>query len=414
MASVYLGRLIGARQFQRVVAMKCLHEALLSDKRMLTMLIDEARTTSRLRHPNIIDTLDVAEDRGSVYLVMEFVLGETLSALLGLSAKAKRHVPPPVASAMVCNALRGLHAAHEAVDYAGKPLGLIHRDVTPQNILIGVDGIARLLDFGVAKAEGREQLTQQGEVKGKLAYMPPEYLTGKAPDLRADVFGIGVVAWEVFCRKRLFAGSGANAIIQNVIHGEVPNASQTNPALPSALDAVLNKALNKEPAQRYQSALEFAQLLEQIIPPASPEAVGAWVNETAGQHIAERAALVRALEQLPIAAPQLSVPLDAGDDEKTAIDHLPRSFQPTVDQRLSRQESDTQSRPLPTLETSGSATVNLATPAKPARRNVFDLILVFGLGALIATFVNLLMRPQPPPVPKEILMFLDAGGRLAP
>jgi eukaryotic-like serine/threonine-protein kinase len=170
MATVHFGRLVGAVGFSRIVAIKRLHPHLAKDKEFTSMFLDEARLAARVRHPNVVPLLDVAAMGEEVLLVMEYVPGVPLASLLrAVSAKGEL-VAPDVAAAVVCGVLHGLHAAHEATDEAGAPLHIVHRDVSPQNILVGVDGVPRVLDFGVAKAEGRMHTTRDGTLKGKLAW----------------------------------------------------------------------------------------------------------------------------------------------------------------------------------------------------------------------------------------------------
>ena len=168
MATVHYGRLLGPVGFSRTVAIKRLRPQFARDQEFVAMFVDEARLAARIRHPNVVPTLDVVATDGELYLVMDYVQGESLSRLLRAS-RAKGSIPTDVVSAIFCGALHGLHAAHEATDEHGKPLGLVHRDVSPQNILVGVEGIPRVLDFGVAMAAGRAQATGQGRIKGKLS-----------------------------------------------------------------------------------------------------------------------------------------------------------------------------------------------------------------------------------------------------
>jgi serine/threonine-protein kinase len=218
MATVYVARMSGAAGFARTVAIKRLHPHLAADPAFSAMFVDEARLAARIRHPNVIDTLDVVADSGELFLVMDFVLGETLARLIRQTEKRGIHLPAPVVSSIVVGALEGLHAAHEATNERGEPLGIVHRDISPQNILVARDGVARVLDFGVAKAAGRVQETEGGEIKGKLAYMSPEQLTRKPVDRRCDIFAMGIVLWEALTSKRLFGGEDAASTLYAVMH----------------------------------------------------------------------------------------------------------------------------------------------------------------------------------------------------
>src|SRR5580704_13437939 len=176
MASVCFGRLLGGEGFARTVAIKRLHPHLAEDPEFRATLIDEARMAARIHHPNVVPTLDVVTADGELMLVMEYVRGESLARLLKIERARSRRVPLHIVSAIGSGSLNGLHAAHEATSDSGEPLGIVHRDVSPQNLLVGVDGLARVIDFGVAKAAGRLQTTSDGAIKGKVAYMAPEQL----------------------------------------------------------------------------------------------------------------------------------------------------------------------------------------------------------------------------------------------
>src|ERR1700722_19086734 len=197
MASVHLGCLQGAAGFSRTVAVKRLHSHLAEEPEFLSTMIDEARLAARIHHPNVVPTLDVVAEGGELLVVMEYVRGESLSRLLRAESGRERRVPLPIASAIMVAALHGLHAAHEATSDRGTPLGIVHRDVSPQNILVGVDGVARIIDFGVAKAAGRLQTTRDGVVKGKVPYMAPEQLAALEVTRLVDVYAMGAILWEM-------------------------------------------------------------------------------------------------------------------------------------------------------------------------------------------------------------------------
>ncbi|MCL2447368.1 MAG: serine/threonine protein kinase, partial [Polyangiaceae bacterium] len=200
------GRLMGSGGFARTVAIKQLHPQFAKDPEFVAMFLDEARLVARIRHPNVVPTLDVVAASSELFHVMEYVQGESLSRLARALRAREERVPLPIVVRIMNDVLQGLHAAHEARDERGVPLHIVHRDVTPQNILVGADGVARLLDFGVAKAAGRAQTTQDGQIKGKLAYMAPEQLMSAGVTRETDLYAASVVLWEMLAGERLFTG----------------------------------------------------------------------------------------------------------------------------------------------------------------------------------------------------------------
>jgi serine/threonine-protein kinase len=204
MAMVHLGRLRGSAGFARTVAIKRLHAQFARDPEFVSMFTDEARLASRIRHPNVVQIYDVESQDGELYLVLEYVSGVSLTTLVGPSAENAGPLPPAIAVALAVGVLDGLHAAHEARDGSGRPLQIVHRDVSPHNVIVGADGLPHLLDFGVAKALGRSYVTRDGELKGKVPYMSPEQLRGEAVTRAADVFSASATLWEMLTGRRLF------------------------------------------------------------------------------------------------------------------------------------------------------------------------------------------------------------------
>ena len=296
MATVHFGRLVGEVGFTRTVAIKRLHAHFASDHEFVSMFIDEARIAARVRHPNVVQTLDVGAIDGELFVVMDYVVGEPLSRLFrGASASGKLLDPGLVARIMV-DVLHGLHAAHDAKNEAGEALEIVHRDVSPQNVLVDVDGISRVLDFGVAKAVGQVHTTRKGELKGKIAYMAPEQLLGEDVTRRTDVFAASIMLWELLVGHRLFGGSSEGEIVRKVLEVEVTPPSERAPSLSPAIDALVMRGLAREPSERYASAADMAEAIEACIPLMSPRAVGAWVREQAAEGLAERASVVAKIE----------------------------------------------------------------------------------------------------------------------
>ena len=308
MATVHLGRLLGAEGFGRTVAVKRLHAQYTSDQEFVTMFMDEARIVARIRHPNVVPMVDVIESSKALFLVMEYVHGESFSRLLRTCRATKDQVPPKVVTAIMHGVLLGLHAAHETKDAGGELLDVVHRDVSPQNIIVGADGVARVLDFGVAKAAGRMQVTREGQIKGKLAYMAPEQIRGQV-DRRADIFAAAVVLWEAIAGRRLHDGAKDIEIVTRVVKGEFERPSDIRPDLPPELDPIVMRGLETDPAKRYPTAREMALDLERKIGLASPSEVGEWVERLASEALRERADRVLAMEMAAAnLAPVESVP----------------------------------------------------------------------------------------------------------
>ncbi len=294
MASVYFGQLIGPVGFSRVVAIKRMHAIFARDPKLVTMFVDEAWLAARVQHPNVVSVLDVVAADGELFLVMDYVRGESLSGLMRAAS-----APPPadIAASILGQALSGLHAAHEARDEIGHALGIIHRDVSPQNVLVGVDGLARITDFGIAKAASRLTVTLESQLKGKLRYMAPEQLSGQPRiDRRADVYAAGVVLWETLAGERLTRGDTADAVLAAMLEPPPPLRDR-RPDLPSAIDDVVARALAVDPDDRFPTADALQIAIESVLPFASPRAVGEWVQEAARDRLAAKKAVVDGIEQ---------------------------------------------------------------------------------------------------------------------
>jgi serine/threonine-protein kinase len=309
MATVHYGRLVGPVGFSRTVAIKRLHPQLAKDPEFVAMFLDEARLAGRIRHPNVVQTIDVVTSEDEVFLVMDYVHGEPLARLV----EAVRRVPVPIALRIASDVLQGLHAAHEARDEQGQPLNIVHRDISPHNVLVGADGVARLVDFGVAKATGRMATTQDGHIKGKLGYMPPEQLNGEGGlTRRSDIHAFSVVLWEMLAGQRLFNAESEAELVQVVVQHRVPPLSLRG--LPADLDAVVQRGLAVHPDERYESAREMCQALEGCGAMAANLAVGDWVQVKVRASLAERAKIVQAIEADrggPTPAPATAAPVSA-------------------------------------------------------------------------------------------------------
>ncbi len=295
MATVHLGRLIGPVGFSRTVAIKRLHPQFAKDPEFVSMFLDEARLAARIQHPNVVPTLDVVATGGELFLVMEYVRGESLGQLVRCAAERGERVPARIAAAMISGALQGLHAAHESKDEGGSMLGLVHRDISPQNVLVGVDGTARVLDFGVAKAENKMHATRDGQLKGKILYMSPEQLEDNDIDRTTDIYAMGLVLFEVLCGERMFSGSKDGKAIAKIMRNEVRVPSEVVPAL-QPFDAVVRKATSLATTDRYATAREMASAVERVGGVASPAEVADWVESYAGERINARTRRVAEIE----------------------------------------------------------------------------------------------------------------------
>jgi hypothetical protein len=288
MASVHLGRLVADRGFSRLVAVKMLSSDRTASSFYARALEDEARIASRIRHPNVVQPIDVVAERGDVLYVMEYVHGVSLGHLLDAARANGERLPEDVTVAVMVDVLSALHAAHEAKDETGRPLGVVHRDVSPQNVLVGLDGLARLADFGVAKAMRREERTATGAVKGKPSYMSPEQQRGLPLSRQADVYAAGVVLAVALTGAPLAPVDDAltDAWLADMI-ARVDDR---------AFREVVEIATKPQARDRYGTAAEMARALASIRTRATAEVVGVCVQELAGDVLDQRAELARRVE----------------------------------------------------------------------------------------------------------------------
>jgi serine/threonine protein kinase len=262
MASVYIARAQGVAGFERLVAIKLLYPHLAYERDFVSMFLDEARLAARIRHMNVVPTIDISESPGDGYfLVMEYIEGNHLGALLSRAARRGELLPRPFVCRVLMDALQGLGAAHRLTDENGKPLRIVHRDVSPHNILVGTDGIARLTDFGVAKADVRMASTRAGQFKGKLSYMAPEQASASQADLRSDLFSVGIILWESLTGRRLFKGDSNAATLNRLLNDTINRPSTLWKEL-EPFDDVVMRALRRNPEDRFQSADDFAEALD--------------------------------------------------------------------------------------------------------------------------------------------------------
>ncbi len=261
-AEIYLARIGGAAGFEKYVVVKCLHDHLADDQDFVRMFLDEARLAAHLDHSNIVQTMELGEHGNRYYMVMEFLAGLSLAIVVRRAAERVPggKIPVPLALNIVAQACAGLHYAHERT-INGKPLNIVHRDISPQNLVVSFEGVVKVVDFGIAKAEMRETKTKSGTIKGKFAYMSPEQCVATNVDRRTDVFALGVIAYELVTGKRLFKRASPYETYQAVIECEVRPPSKVNHELDPALDDIIMKAITREREDRYASAEAFGDAL---------------------------------------------------------------------------------------------------------------------------------------------------------
>ena len=275
MGAVLLARKRGPGAFEQLVAVKTIRpEFAGAAASVRSMFLDEAAILARLSHPGIARVYDFGEEAGTLYMVMEYVAGIPFRELADLRP------PPTIAARAIAEAGRGLHAAHEAHDIAGNLMGLVHRDISPDNLLLGFDGHVKVIDFGIALVKNRQApVTEFGTVKGKPPYMSPEQVKNESMDRRSDVFSLGVVAWELITGRGLFEGDSIYAIAIAVEQQEIiPPSRAIGKALPVGLDAAVMNALDRDPERRTPTAAELAEDLEEVLQVAGGESLQAWVE----------------------------------------------------------------------------------------------------------------------------------------
>jgi serine/threonine protein kinase len=262
MATVYVGRQHGAGGFERLVAIKRMHPHIGAVPELAASFMDEARIASLIRHPNVVNVHDVHDADGEHLLVMDYIDGPSLANVMRSARKRKERISRPAALRILIDALSGLHAAHEITNMDGVPLGVVHRDATPHNILLGTDGTVRITDFGIAKAAERSVHTATGLAKGKFRYMAPEQARGGAIDRRVDVFAMGIVAWELLTSDRLLRADNDAQILLEITEGKFRTPSSVDSSIPLELDRLVMKALALNPNDRWPTAAVFADALE--------------------------------------------------------------------------------------------------------------------------------------------------------
>jgi eukaryotic-like serine/threonine-protein kinase len=326
MAEIFVAKKTGPGGFDKPLVIKRIHKKLLGDKEIEAMFVDEARVQALLDHPNIVQIYDFGEDKGAYFIAMEFIHGATLRWVIDNANAVQRPLPLAISLRIVADVLVGLHAAHEQRDANGQPLRLIHRDISPVNILVGRTGHPKLCDFGVAKSELQRVMTRAGIVKGKFRYMSPEQLNGEPLDCRADLFAVGCVLWEMVVGRRLFDHVDEDDVVDAIRGANFPVPSEVKPGVSTDVDRLLRRACHPNRDKRFRSAREFSRACELLLR-AQPD--GASVADVADYVSAELDGLAdlyadkKANEQYSVAGrprPQMNAP--GGDLFSLGFDRL--------------------------------------------------------------------------------------------
>ena len=301
MATVYLGRAEGPAGVQRAVAIKRIHPHLARRKQFVAMFLDEARIASRINHPNVCSLFDFGEADGTYYMAMEYLMGSPLTRLIRQVSRSPERLASARWHALACrivaDAAEGLHSAHELRDDDGVPLGIVHRDVSPQNVFVTYDGAVKVVDFGIALARNRLSQTNTGTLKGKFGYMAPEHASGGEVDRRADVWSLGVCLWEMLVGARLFRRKNDMDTLLAVRNAEIEPPSTFAFGVPGAMDRVVMRALEREPSRRYATARDMSrELMEVVREGGEPTGLGdlaEWMKPLFAESQSEQLELVR-------------------------------------------------------------------------------------------------------------------------
>jgi serine/threonine-protein kinase len=406
MANVHLSLAVGQSGFKRLVVVKSVREELLADPTTRQMFLEEARLSARLNHPNVVQVSEVLETEEGAMLVMEYLDGLAFSAACRVAGDA---LTLPMRLRILCDVLSGLAYAHDLVDYHGQPLGIVHRDVSAQNVFLTYDGRVKLLDFGIAKVTSAPDRTRAGVIKGRIAYMPVEQVTGKAVDRRTDVYSVGCLLWEAVAGSRLWGTLTEPQIVRNVLKGAVPPLSSRVEADPE-LERIVAKATAHLPVDRYQNADELRLELEGYLrglPPVSPREIGELLSKICREARDERklelaAAIASAERELATQGIDVDGTLHS---MQIAINRPDGSESPAVSSRrqvMMRSMSPTPGPyllPLSADATPASKSASIAAPLRPRRTWVWVALGLATILVGVAWAPSLLQNPAlaPPP-----------------
>jgi serine/threonine protein kinase len=335
MAQVYIAKQLGLEGFEKVVVLKRILPQHSKNPEFVAMFLDEARISARLSHPNLVQIFDFGLQDNCYFLAMEYLAGENLSSIMRAVAAKKEHIPSEIAATIIASACAGLHYAHSITDEKGVPLGIVHRDVSPSNLMVTHQGIVKVLDFGIAKAEGKLAETQTGVVKGKWVYMSPEQVKSEPLTGQSDVFSLGLILYELTTGVKLFQRDNELAIIAAVMTTEIKPPRQLRPMMPQEMEDVIMKAVDRDKSKRFQSAAEMERALLQFIAHRTfvnpAEALQKYVIELFGE------TRMKELRTMPTTDPGLAEPMtEAVDSGRTAYAAPPSHLQPPRQSKWTR------------------------------------------------------------------------------
>ncbi len=378
MATVHFARSLGAGGFERLVAVKVMHPHLAEETEFVSMFLDEARLAARIRHPNVVATLDVQTDDLGAFLVMEYIEGPSLDKVLRTMFSRRESIPIEIIVKIFLDVLAGLDAAHDLKDGSGAPLNLVHRDVSPQNVLIGVDGIARLTDFGVARAEARlSQRTQTGQLKGKVSYMSPEQAVHAPLDRRSDVYAAGIVLWETLTNQRLLREPTELLTLLKAKEANHKSPREYDALVPAEISDACMVALRKNPEDRYPTAGAFAEALEKA---AANDGIAIATTRAVAAFITNCRAHTPAAELL--ASPSSVTPSIAGAKPRKAEIEAPAKSDPSPSPESSKDTRGlSDSAPVAGMSspTNTPAHIAAAVPWSPPKRPVHSCVIAGGV-----------------------------------
>lgn len=392
MGQVLLARVAGFGGFERLVVLKRIHQHLAMQEQFRAMFLDEAKVSAAISHPNVVHVEELGQAGNELFMVMEYLAGEPSSGLVRRLVAQNRVLPPRLAAHIVAEASAGLHAAHELKDPSGQPRNLVHRDVTPQNVFVTYDGHVKVLDFGIAKAAGRDARTETGEIKGKFEYLSPEQCRSMVLDRRSDVFALGIVLWELLTGRRLFRRDNIASAIHAILNEPVPSPSELVSSCPPSLDRICLRALERHRAMRYPTAAEMRRDLLVVVhdlgPDPAQEALAALMSDIFTDRIREKHLVMRqalvdsSISRVPAADVDLDVEVPAG--------------------------------PLPTTGFSSSSPVSPLRMAPRRRRSIWFASAALGLACAIALLIWWARTPARIPLNEATADLQPSSAPVAP